>query len=414
VTTYRAIGATTKTSIYGAGTREYTYTRTYSIDTALSITTPPPEATPISTSTESYYDNEVTIVNVYLPASAFTSLPVQKYTFNRDNQPRTYFQQPIVWTAPTTCSSKWTYTSYVSVSIPSIVVSQITPISTTVLAKTRYYASTTAFSMMWLVPEDTLPDETAARSPYYNYYATKCQDPGPSVTNHDWGAWLANESGTGGGGTSSGGGSSRDYRDYYGGYVWHYYIAFFVLVCLIPLLFILGWFENYFWFTRLMKGKSCFRGGTICWALIFVFMVCFIKRQKRRDSAEERTELQAKWKAMKTRERLRHWRKNWWRWKYPEALLGPRPGGHVPVPVVQTPEMVQTPAVSTRDVEAEAGAAPAVVPEQAVNPVAAEPEIQEIRPTVPAGAQPVEGETAPASPQRPPPSPPTADHDDRH
>lgn len=396
MTTYRAVGATTSTSIYGAGTREYTYTRIYSIDTALSITTPPPEATPISTSTEStYYRNEVTIVNVYLPASAFTSLPVQKYTYGRNNQPSTYFQQPIVWTAPSTCSSKWTYTTYVSVSIPSIVVPQITPISTTLLAKSSYYDSTTVFSMMWLVPEDTYPTETTAHLLYYNYYATRCQDPGPSVTNNDWGVWLANESGTGGGRTTSGGGSSSYYGDYYGGYVWHYYIAFLVIVCaLIPLFFILGWFENYFWFTRLMKGKSCFRGGTICWALILVFMICFIKRQKRRDSAEERKELQAKWKAMKTRERLRHWRKNWWRWKYPEALLGPRPGGHVPVPVVQTPEMVQTPAASTRDVEAEAGAAPAVVPEQAVQPVVVD--------------------TAPETPQRPPPSQPTADHDDRH
>ncbi|KAI5819345.1 hypothetical protein BZA77DRAFT_259814 [Pyronema omphalodes] len=373
VTSYRAIGGVTRTTTYDAGTRQYTYTGTYTINSALSITTPPPDVTPISTSTESVYINRVTIVRVYLPASAFTSLPVRIYTpYNRQNTLSTYFHQPVVWTAPTTCNSIWTYTTYVSVTIPSIVLPQITPISTALIAKTRSYASTTSFSMMWLVPEDTLPDETSAQSVYYNYYASRCQNPDPSATNQDWGDWIAEKSGTSGGESSSGSNSRRIYDDNYNGYFRRYTIAFFILVCLVPILFILGWFENYFWFTRLMKGKGCFRGGTICWACIFVFMLCFIKRQKGRDSSEERKALQAKWKAMKTRERLRHWRKNWWRWRYPEALLGPKPGGHVPVPVVQTPEMVQTPVASTRDVEAQAGGAPSVVQEQTVNPVAAE------------------------------------------
>jgi hypothetical protein len=118
-----------------------------------------------------------------------------------------------------------------------------------------------------------------------------------------------------------------------------------VIACLIPGLFFLGFLESWFWFRRLMMGKSAMRFGTVCWVLISLWVLCFTRMQDRR-SADDQKLLAEKWKNMGSGAAF----KAWWKWgfrhRYPEELLGQfskTTAGIVPPGQPLYPAMAQTP-----------------------------------------------------------------------
>ncbi|KAI4712266.1 hypothetical protein J4E89_002532 [Alternaria sp. Ai002NY15] len=94
-----------------------------------------------------------------------------------------------------------------------------------------------------------------------------------------------------------------------------------IIACIIPGLFLLGFLESWFWFRRLMLGKSAMRFGTVCWILMSLWVLCFTRMQDRR-SAEDQKMLAERWKNMGSGAAF----KAWWKWgfrhRYPEELLG--------------------------------------------------------------------------------------------
>lgn len=111
-----------------------------------------------------------------------------------------------------------------------------------------------------------------------------------------------------------------------------------ILAIALPIIFLIGFVENYFWFTRLMQGKGCFRCGTVAWCfLIYLFMIFFMAYEHKR-SPEDQERLRLLWKGMPLGMRLKLWLEWGFRQKYPEHLLGSR----VPVNVQEGMEMRQT------------------------------------------------------------------------
>ncbi|KAI4933485.1 uncharacterized protein J4E92_003152 [Alternaria infectoria] len=102
-----------------------------------------------------------------------------------------------------------------------------------------------------------------------------------------------------------------------------------IIACIIPGLFLLGFLESWFWFRRLMLGKSAMR---------------FDRR-----SAEDQKMLAERWKNMGSGAAF----KAWWKWgfrhRYPEELLGQfskTTVGFVPPGQPLYPAMAQTPGAS--------------------------------------------------------------------
>jgi hypothetical protein len=113
----------------------------------------------------------------------------------------------------------------------------------------------------------------------------------------------------------------------------------------IPALFLLGFLESWFWFRRLMMGKSAMRFGTVSWVLISLWVLCFTRMQDAR-STEDQKLLHEKWKNMKSGAAF----KAWWKWgfrhAYPVEHLGQyskQTVGVVPVGEPLHPAMAQAP-----------------------------------------------------------------------
>lgn len=96
-----------------------------------------------------------------------------------------------------------------------------------------------------------------------------------------------------------------------------------IVAAVIPSIILLGFVENFFWFRRLMLGKTCLRMGTVCWASIFIFVVGFTIIEKRR-SPEDRAEFRQQWKTMQLKTKIKLWCQFGFRHRYPVAWLGER------------------------------------------------------------------------------------------
>lgn len=225
-----------------------------------------------------------------------------------------------------------TITTTASVSIPTQVTAQISPSSTEAGTTTDSYGSVVYKYETWYLTAGAAPFHSSSDY-YYEYYIASCSTPPPSRST----------------GSSSGSGSGRSssYDDdcyyYCGSYLRTYII---VIASVIPALFLLGFLESWFWFRRLMMGRSAMRFGTISWVLISLWILCFTRMQDRR-SKEDQKLLAEKWKNMGSGAAF----KAWWKWgfrhKYPEELLGQfskTTVGIVPPGQLLHPEISQIPA----------------------------------------------------------------------
>ncbi|KAL1792521.1 hypothetical protein ACET3X_009028 [Alternaria dauci] len=249
------------------------------------------------------------------------------------------FSMPVTMTAPASCPTPFTVTTSASVDVPTQVTAQISPTSIETYSSSTAYDNTVYVWETWYLSESAAPF-TATSDYYYSYYISDCSTP-PAPYRTD--------SSSGGAGSGSLNDSDDDDSSYDSCY--YYYctsrirIWIIVIAAIIPTLFFLGFLESWFWFRRLMLGKSAMRFGTCSWVLISLWVLCFTRMQDRR-SAEDQKLLAEKWKTMGSGAAF----KAWWKWgfrhRYPEELLGQfskTTVGIVPPGQPLYPAMAQTP-----------------------------------------------------------------------
>ncbi|KAL6707303.1 hypothetical protein ACN47E_004291 [Coniothyrium glycines] len=348
----------TVTSRYVESVTESPYTRydgvvtTYADTTYRTIkSTVTPTATPTSTSFAGhYYYDDVDTIYAFYPSSAVADTDLApEYDYASATASTTssaytymYFSMPVTMTAPASCPTPFTVTTSASVDVPQAVTHLVTPTSTDVSTSTDRYGEQ-SYEATWYLSAGAAP-WTSTSDYYYNAYVASCSTPPAYYTGSRSGGSGSN-SGSGGSSDSS---SSDDYCRYYSYYgcrtpllVWIIIIA-----TVIPGLFLLGFLESWFWFRRLMMGKSAMRCGTICWVLISLWVLCFMRVQDRR-SVEDQKVLTEKWKNMKAGAAFKAWLKvGIFCRRYPEQYLGQfsrQTVGIVPTGQPLHPAMAQAP-----------------------------------------------------------------------
>lgn len=304
--------------------------RTRTSHISLVSTATPTAASTISRSSSTRRSSDITIVYVYVDAA---QVPLQDLVTTRvpislDSSPNYYV--PIVYTAPASCPTPFTFTSHTRVFIPSEVTKQYTPISTATRIVTGS-TTTVTYSTLYLPTSNgamSLPTTMTSVNPTDNYiysvYLRHCRNPSPTGSSRSGSGTFDDDvnnpfSESGMSLCSSLAGTSL-------GRCTSVQVWVIVIATILPLLFILGFVESYFWFRRLMLGKSALRVGTVCWCLLMIWVVLFTRITPTR-KPEEQQVLKERWKGMSAGTRWKLWWKWGFRWAYPVELLGPDPKG---------------------------------------------------------------------------------------
>ncbi|KAK3314309.1 hypothetical protein B0H66DRAFT_376025 [Apodospora peruviana] len=303
----------------------YSYTSTFEVNP-----TATPTASPVSTSIDVYEASDVTIVYVYLPQGAVLDSDIITTTNLTSDGGYTEYVVPVVYTAPSSCPTPFTVTTYSNVYIPYQVTGQLKPTSTATTvytyttdnSKVTYY---TAYLTSGAAPAESSGDPMDAFE--YTYYVANCRNPTATGDGYYGPTAGSGFGGSGSSGGGSGGSGSSDNDDCY-----YYCVAtvrdwVIAIAVVIPSLFLLGFLESWLWFRRLMLGKSTLRVGTISWIMISLWVLCFTRKSPAR-TAQDQAVLNQRWANMKGGTR---W-KLWWKWgfrtAYPVDLLGADPRTH--------------------------------------------------------------------------------------
>ncbi|KAJ4404322.1 hypothetical protein N0V91_006016 [Didymella pomorum] len=347
----------------------YTYTYTYPTPSTSTTTykytdvatikpTVTPTVTPTSTYFTSYYYSNVAVVEEYYPTGAVAASDISTYdrygddyystgtASTRTTYSSTEYYMPVTMTAPASCSTIFTVATQAEITdIPSIVAPQLKPTSTEVsISSGRSYDYEI---QTWYLTEGAAPF-TSTDDIYYSYYIASCTPP-PARSTSGSRSGGGSDSGSGSG-SSSGSGSNDDdswydYRMCYFSGCTSVKTWIIVLATVLPGIFLLGFLESWFWYTRLMKGKSAMRGGTVCWILLSLWVLCFTRMQDAR-SKEDQQVLRQQWKEMPAGKKFKNW--SWgFRRRYPVPLLGQfsrQTVGIVPEGQPLHPAMAQAPA----------------------------------------------------------------------
>jgi hypothetical protein len=207
---------------------------------------------------------------------------------------------------------------------------------------TGYYRSGIVYEFAtWYLSANAAPF-TSTDNYYYEYYIASCSTPPAAFRT---GSTSGGDSGSGSRDDDSSSSSDSSRYCYYRYYCGTPLLTWVIIVAtIIPGLFLLGFLESWFWFRRLMLGKSAMRFGTVCWVCLSLWVMCFTRMQDGR-SKEDQKLLAEKWKNMGSGAAF----KAWWKWgfrhRYPEELLGQfskTTVGIVP-PGQPLPGMAQTP-----------------------------------------------------------------------
>lgn len=205
VTQYLAVGATQSLKPYTnyrvtteASARITVFTTTtytYSYTTTLVLTASPTSPSVVPSRTSTYTDtyDHITYTKYYLPLASFpdpSALPTQDYYdvygYLRETgtgvRTRTIWLQELTSTAPSFCTSKWTYTDAETVYPPTAVYPQLTPTS---ISDSTYSTSTT--SRIYLTRPDGYYETETTVLPMTTVYAFKYLSPGtvPTSTFYD-------------------------------------------------------------------------------------------------------------------------------------------------------------------------------------------------------------------------------------
>jgi hypothetical protein len=328
--------STSKYTYMDGDTSTYSYTYTKTIKSNVT-----PTSSAYSTSTYEYsYDDELQLVYAYYSDGAVAESDLEldysatRYLPTTSDTATTVFRMPITYTAPASCPSAFTFSTDETVSVPTQVVDQVTPVSKSTGTPSTYLYYGASVTEIWFLSAGAAPLRTTTAY-NYRYSIQNCEKP-TSYSSYS-------------GGYTSGG----DYDDlsvcsWYSGCT-SFKVWVIIIASIIPALFLLGFVESYFWFRRLMLGKGALRFGTICWICISLWVGCFTRTQSRR-SPEDQKLLRQKWNNTKAGDAF----KLWWRWgfrhAYPVPLLGQYsrntvgivPAGQ-PLPQIGQPAMMYGP-----------------------------------------------------------------------
>lgn len=299
VTSNYELSLSVETWTYRTSLDFLTYTSTRTISPGVT-----PTSAAISTSTYDRTFDDLEEVMVYFPPNAVQDsdlLPDIYATITTDSTSSAYtgtvFLMPVTYTAPSTCSSQFTWSTDEVVYIPIEVVDQIHPTSIVTDPPHTYVSYTGDAYETWYLSAGAAPITTQSEY-YYTEYIEQCEKPY----------------------SSSGGGDDITVCYLYSGCTslktWVIIIA-----SILPSLFVLGFLESWFWFRRLMTGRGCLRFGTVCWVMISLWIACFTRTQSAR-SKEDQKLLREQWKAMKGSTAFTLWWKWGFRHRYPEEILG--------------------------------------------------------------------------------------------
>ncbi|KAL5410923.1 hypothetical protein PMIN03_005164 [Paraphaeosphaeria minitans] len=310
---------------------DYTYSSTCTIKDSVTPTVEPYEiSTPTSDSYDYYYgSSDLKMYTAWYTAGAVPDSdlkPTYDYdaTTTRARSTSTYydFSMLVTYTAPADCPTSFTFTTNASVNVPTQVLHSVTPyaVDTSIpvpTARASYIYET------WYLSGGEAPF-TSTEDYYYTEYIEQCSTPyqyrSYSSYSYTRSRYTYPTDSVSGGSNGNSGDSYRwDYCYYYGCTNPRLWII--IIAAVIPGIFVLGFFESYFWFRRLMLGKGCLRFGTISWICISLWVACFTRSQSRR-SPEDQQLLRQKWQETSFGTAIKLWFKWGFRHRYPVPLLG--------------------------------------------------------------------------------------------
>jgi len=299
------------------GVRTYSYTEYRTVKPSVTI-----NATPTSTSVNNRYDDLQIVIQYYSvgAVSAESDLvPERDYSATSTTSTTTsiVFSMPIVLSAPASCPTPYTVTATTTVDIPSQVWDQIKPTSTVSAGLSTMLREYVYDKQTWYLSPGAAPYTASSYANYRIYIASCSTLPSYLTRTRTSYAYPTSTSDLRSGGS--------DYDD---NYCYSYYgcgtrltMRIIIIASVIPGLFLLGFIESWFWFRRLMNGKSAMRFGTMCWVVMSPWVLCFTRMQDARSKDDQKV-LQDKWKAMGSGAAF----KAWWKWgfrhRYPVEHLG--------------------------------------------------------------------------------------------
>lgn len=338
VTSYYVLSTSTSKyiSTCTSSCRAYTDTETLTVNPTVT-----PTASPISSRTSTYTYDDVEVVRLYLPAGAVADSDIVTTTSTRQSGIYTEYAIPITWTAPSSCPTPFTVVTMRAVDIPYQVTRQVSAVSTATSVYTNTRSKSTVTYITYILNPTAIPATQVNPTTYYDYinYVRSCRNPtatggaefyGPSYTAR------------GGSGSSSSSGDDDDDWDWtvcsaltgcVGLATW-----IIVIATILPTIFVLGFVESYFWFRRMMLGKSALRLGTVCWCCLSLWFILLTRKSPTR-SAEDQVLLKQYWATLGAGERIKLWFKWGFRWRYPVELLGNPEGGNPVVGVQPLPQV---------------------------------------------------------------------------
>lgn len=271
--------------------------------TVKSYVTPTAEPIATSTYTNAFYDVEV--VALYVPPGSVDETDlVHDYGFpapGGGGGTSTVWVAPVTLAAPASCPTPFTVQTTATVRVPDAQTADLRPTST------RTYTGLWGPAVTLYLPSAP-PGPAPTYGVDYEMYVAECQRPPSSSSS-----------------SSSPGGLAFDEEVCLRRYLcmkWGHWIV--LLATVLPGLLVLGFAESFFWFRRLMRGRSALRLGTVCWVLLSAWVLCMTRKSPARPAADLPA-LEAQWAALSPGEKWRLW----WRWgfrhKYPVDLLGPDP-----------------------------------------------------------------------------------------
>lgn len=327
----------------------FTDTSTVTLDRPLVAT---PTGSPLSSSTEyrSVYDvSETTLYypQTAVPASVLSDLSRNATSTGIGDITLTNFYMDVVYTAPATCRSKFTFTTSTLVYIPTGAEDQVKPTSTTTSVN-RGDTFVTAYLSAGAV--STTSSDTFISSLYLDRCTT------PYALGRGGGSLASGASRTGssysyptgrysGGDSYSGGSSYYDYDNCLGSLCPFWLIYIVVIVPILAFLLIGGLIESYYWFTRLMKGQFALRGVPLFWVAVSLWTLLCLRRKRSANPAVQ-PQLVKQWREMSTGTHIKLWLKYGFRHRDPPqlaAILGAQQAPPVPVWQAYPPQQPQQP-----------------------------------------------------------------------
>jgi len=230
----------------------------------------------------------------------------------------TKYQMPVVYTAPASCPTPFTYATYTRIDPPEEVThlpAFVSALSTSTSITTISYngAVWTETYLNKYVESSAAPVTLTTLNELWSMSIARCFNPASASTTEDPRLHSSDEYWR----------NCGDVEEGCASFVQAWVIA---IAVVIPLLFLFGFAESYFWFRKLMLGGTALRLGTISWCLLFPIVMPFLTRvSPARPDPQERALMKQYWAALGAGQRLKLWMKWGFKHQYPIQMLDADP-----------------------------------------------------------------------------------------